>query len=195
MPLDSETLIVDQQLRKVPFRQRITLKVATAAKISAIGVMLSAIIPTAYMTLYGAKIDFFAHMINVISGVLLGPWYAILTAFIIAICRYSLKIGTILAFPGGISGPFMVGLMCELILRIDPKKVNFAAFFEPIGTIFIGGTLSAFYHFNSLFTFWWLFAIACIPGTILGWVGLKTLERYGLINNYFDDRHENGSKI
>ena len=130
-------------------------------------------------------------MINVISGVLLGPWYAMLTALIIAICRYSLGIGTILAFPGGISGALVVGLMRELILRINPKKVHFAAFFEPIGTVFIGGTLSSFIITSTpYYTFWWLFAIACIPGTILGWIGLKVMERYGLTNNYFDEKED-----
>jgi len=189
MPLDSETLTVDTQARKIPLRKQIVLKVSTTAILAAIGVVLSAIIPTAYMVLYGAKIDIFAHMINVISGVLLGPWYAMLTALIIAICRYSLGIGTILAFPGGISGALVVGLMRELILRINPKKVNFAAFFEPIGTVFIGGTLSSFIITSTpYYTFWWLFAIACIPGTILGWIGLKVLERYGLTNNYFDEK-------
>ena len=55
MPLDSETLTVDTQARKIPLRKQIVLKVSTTAIFAAIGVVLSAIIPTAYMVLYGAK--------------------------------------------------------------------------------------------------------------------------------------------
>ena len=51
MPLDSETLTVDTQARKIPLRKQIVLKVSTTAILAAIGVVLSAIIPTAYMVL------------------------------------------------------------------------------------------------------------------------------------------------
>jgi energy coupling factor transporter S component ThiW len=200
MPLESESLTLEMPLRKLPLNKRVSLKIATTAILAAVGVVLSYILPTSYFTINGAKIDPFAHMINAISGVLLGPWYAMLTALIIAIIRFSTGIGTIYAFPGGISGAFVVGLMRELILRINPKKVNFAALFEPIGTIFIGGTIASYMSYNFTATFkliptqyyilWGTFAIACIPGTILGWIGLKALENYGLTTDYFDEGKE-----
>jgi thiamine-phosphate pyrophosphorylase len=42
----------------------------------------------------------FQATINVIAGVLLGPWYALLTAFAISVLRNAAGTGTFLAFPG-----------------------------------------------------------------------------------------------
>ena len=42
----------------------------------------------------------FQHAINAICGVLLGPWYAALSAMISGIIRNMLGTGTIFAFPG-----------------------------------------------------------------------------------------------
>jgi len=67
-------------------------------------------------------------------------------------------------------------------LRIRfPKYVEVAALFEPLGTIFIGGTIGHLISGNifvieSLFTFWGLFALSCIPGSIMGFTILMALK-------------------
>ena len=40
------------------------------------------------------------HMVNVIAGTLLGPWYAVGMAFITSLIRLIMGTGTLLAFPG-----------------------------------------------------------------------------------------------
>ena len=78
----------------------------------------------------------------------MGPFYAVLTALAIAIIRFSLGIGSLYAFPGGISGAIVVGLIAELISKKNDKFRVHAALFEPVGTIFIGGTISSYWSIS-----------------------------------------------
>ena len=158
-----------------------SLKVATTGILAALGVVLSYLNPFGYITLFGAKINPFAHFINAIAGVLLGPTYGVICALIIASIRYYAGIGSILAFPGGMSGALIVGLSRNLMIkllkdRLSPKKLNYAALTEFIGTVFIGATISHFIIPVPMLTFWWLFALSCVPGSILGWMVLETLR-------------------
>ena len=64
-----------------------------------------------------------------------------------------------------------------------PNHVEYAALFEPLGTVFLGGTIghliSTFpniFVIESLFTFWGLFALSSIPGSILGFGILMALK-------------------
>ena len=41
----------------------------------------------------------FQHTINAVAGVLLGPWWAVGSAFVASLIRYTTGMGTILAFP------------------------------------------------------------------------------------------------
>ena len=78
---------------------------------------------------------FLTHLpINAISGVLLGPFYAVLIATLIAVIRFSYGIGSIYAFPGGIPGAFIVGIFAYIIAykkgehsgysRLKPESVS-----------------------------------------------------------------------
>src|SRR5699024_6862083 len=49
------------------------------------------------------------HAINVMAAVRLGPGPAVAIAFMIALLRILLGIGSILAFPGGMIGAFLAG--------------------------------------------------------------------------------------
>lgn len=189
--------------REIPVRPQsifsspIILKAATSAILIAIGVVLSAINPFAYYPLTIAmlgpvKINPFVHLINAVAGVLVGPWFGIITSSTIAIIRFSTGLGTIHAFPGGIPGSFIVGVIREIILHKRPKKVHFAAFSESLGTIFIGGTISALivmpvgtFSMMTIYIFWGIFAFSCIPGSILGFIILILLDKYHLMENYF----------
>lgn len=53
------------------------------------------------------------HAINVIAGVLLGPIPAAVIALVIGILRNLLGIGTLMAFPGGIIGAYVAGLVYQ----------------------------------------------------------------------------------
>lgn len=154
-----------------------TQKLAHVGIFTALGVILG----TISFPVGPAKVAPFQHFINVITGTILGPWWASLTAFFIGILRMSLGVGTIFSIPGGIPGAFTVGLMYKIV------KNDWAAFSEPLATVFIGGTLSSLF-FGSLINihkgvvgFWIAFAPSTLVGTTLGFLILKALRKMEVI--------------
>jgi energy coupling factor transporter S component ThiW len=81
-----------RRLERLPRSQALAL----AAVFVALGVALS----TFAIPVGPARVFPFQATINVIAGVLLGPWYALLTAFAISVLRNAAGTGTFLAFPG-----------------------------------------------------------------------------------------------
>src|SRR6056297_3485436 len=132
-----------QNQRHQEQRKPTSLKVATTAILAAVGVVLSYLNPFGYFTIFGAKINPFAHFVNAISGVLLGPIYAVFCALLIAVIRFSTGIGTVLAFPGGLTGAFVVGLVQYTLKKREGIKTHWAALTEPIGTVFLGAIISS----------------------------------------------------
>jgi len=163
----------------------IAKRVAASGLLIPIGLILSYLNPFAYITIIEAKINPFAHYINSISGVLIGFSFSVITASAIAALRFTLGIGTINAFHGGISGALIVGLISFILRRKYEKYIDYAALFEPLGTIFIGGTIAYLIQsfgtplFN-LYIWWGLFAASCIPGSIMGFLTLKVLNKAGI---------------
>ena len=154
-----------------------TKRIALAAVLIAATVVLSPIhFPIGSSKCYPAQ-----HMVNGIAGVLLGPWYAAVMAFFTGVIRNLLGLGTLHAFPGGIPGGLVVGLVYRYVKRSD-----LAAITEPLGTVVIGATISALVvapYLGKAFTvaFWWIaFAASSIPGSILGFVILKSLRATGI---------------
>ncbi len=166
------------------FQHIISKKVAATGIFVAVGLVLSYLNPFGYFEIFGTKINPFAHFINAITGVLIGIAFSCITALGIAILRFSLTIGTIHAFHGGISGAFIVGIVSYFFRKKFPKYVELAALVEPLGTIFIGGTIGhliapigGIFVIESLFTYWILFALSCIPGSIMGFIILMVLKQ------------------
>lgn len=159
-----------------------TKRIALAAALVAVTVVLSPIhFPVGTTKCYPAQ-----HMINGIAGVMLGPWYASLMALATGIIRNMLNMGTLYAFPGGIPGALVVGLIYKYV-----KQTDYAALSEPLGTVVIGATLSALVlapwqgHPLTMSFFWIAFAASSIPGSILGYVILKSLRGIG-VTKYFE---------
>jgi len=170
----------------------LTLKIAMAAVFMAVGITLSYLNPFGYFLLFGTKINPFAHLINVITGVLIGVTFSSITALGIASIRFSAGIGTIHAFHGGISGAVVVGIVSHILWKKKPKYVDYAAFTEPIGTVFIGGTIGEiiipiYGHFSlgGLLLYWWLFFWSSLIGCIIGFIILKILKRSGYSRDRF----------
>ncbi len=161
-----------------------TLKVSTTAILAAVGVILSYLNPFGYFYIFGAKINPFAHLINAVMGVLLGPIYAVICAGLIAVIRFSTGIGSILAFPGGMFGALIVGMVKLIITKWDGKKVKLAALTEPIGTVLIAAPISGVIVNTSIPTMMWLFALSCIPGCVMGWLLLYAVEKKGYFHYY-----------
>lgn len=77
------------------------------------------------------------HMVNVISAVLLGPWYAVTMALISSILRNILGLGTFMAFPGSICGALLAGIFYKFKDQLFMSCIG-----ELVGTSFFGGLLA-----------------------------------------------------
>ncbi|MFX1496539.1 MAG: energy coupling factor transporter S component ThiW [Promethearchaeota archaeon] len=190
---DSNNYKGDIEKNKI-FKKNTTKKIATAAIFVGIGIALSNINPFAFIPIIGSKIFPFAHFINAITGVLIGLAFSTTTALGIAIVRYFTGLGTINAFHGHISGAIVVSIFAYLLWKYKPKHVDLAALTEPLGTIFIAGTIAQLItpvsgeaFFIGLFFFWGLFGASSVPGCILGYLTLKILRRAGISRkDYFE---------
>jgi energy coupling factor transporter S component ThiW len=112
-----------------------TKKITFSALLIAIGVFTGNLI---YIPVGVSKCFPVQHSINVISAVLLGPYYSVAIAFCISLLRNALGTGSLLAFPGSMIGAFIAGMLYKKI-----HKLTFAVLGEIIGTGIIGA-LAAF---------------------------------------------------
>lgn len=165
--------------------ENLTKKISLTAIFIALGVVLSYFNPFAYFEIYGTKINPFAHIINALTGVLIGTIFSCFTALGIAMLRFTLGIGTIHAFHGGISGAIIVGIIANLLKKTKSKYTIISALFEPVGTVFIGGTIGFLIapigsSIEGLFIYWGLFAISSIIGSIIGFLILIYLKTIGI---------------
>jgi len=151
-----------------------TRKLVLAALFAAMGVLLSSFaIPVG-----ASRVFPFQHALNVVAGVLLGPWWAAGSALVTATLRVSLGTGSFFAFPGSPFGAIAVGLAYKFLRRDE------AAFFEPVGTVLVGATVGAVLispllegvtgGFIALMI---SFALSSIPGAVIGYLLLKALRR------------------
>lgn len=80
-----------------------TKKLVLTAIIASITTVSSSFI---YIPIGLAKIFPIQHLANVLSAVLLGPWYAVAQAFISSTLRNMLGTGSLFAYPGSMIGAF-----------------------------------------------------------------------------------------
>ena len=123
----------------------------------------------------------FQHTLNAIAGVLLGPWWAVGSAFVTSFVRYTTGMGTILAFPGSLFGALAVGLASRTLLR-GPRLRAWSAWAEPCATGTLGALVSALIvspeSAGAMFaTLSVAFLISSVPGAALGFLILKGLEK------------------
>ena len=166
-------------------QSNVTKKITTAAIFIALGLVIAIPNPFIYIQFIGAKIYPFAHLINAITGVLIGTLFSFITAVGIATLRYSLALGSFFAFPGHLSGAFVVSLTAHYLEKKNPRKVDLAALSEPIGTIFIGATIAYLiapflgytpdWNIIFLLGYWSSWALSSIPGCIMGYIILKII--------------------
>ncbi|XKE94740.1 energy coupling factor transporter S component ThiW [Metaplanococcus flavidus] len=118
------------------------------------------------------------HAINVIAAVLFGPVPAVTIAFVTGVVRVLTGTGSLLAFPGGMIGALLAGLLYKMSGRI-----RFAAVGEIIGTGIIASLIAVPYakllmgtETAALF-FMPPFLVSSISGAILGVVLVYRLEK------------------
>lgn len=156
-----------------------TKKISLASVLIALTVALSGF----YVPIGTTKVFPAQHMINGVAGVLLGPWWAALMATGTGTIRNILGLGTLYAYPGGIPGALVVGILHRYF-----KETDLAALSEPIGTVIIGATLSALIlapvqgHNLTIWFFWTAFAASSIPGSVLGYIVLKAMRRLKIVD-------------
>lgn len=132
---------------------------------------------------FGSKCAPVQHLVNIMCAVFLGPWYGLACAFIAALIRNLLGLGTLLAFPGSMCGALLSGLMYKLFRRLPAAYIG-----EVVGTGIIGGMLA--YPIASLimgnpnaalFTFVVPFLISTVGGTIIAVFICGAMAKAGII--------------
>ena len=157
-----------------------TRQVAQAVILVAIGVALA---PFTSFPIGIAKVNPTQHFVNLLSAVLLGPWWATAIAAIIGVIRNALGVGTLLAFPGGMIGALLAGLLYR-----GTRNVYAAAGGEVVGTgilaaLVSGWLVAPFLMGKAMPTVVLLasFLGSTILGTVLGLLALKLLKRVGYV--------------
>ena len=152
----------------------LTKKLAFAGVFIALAVLGSLIsIPIA-----GSKCAPVQHMINILSAVLLGPWYSVGIAFCSSLLRNLLGIGTLMAFPGSMVGALCCGITYKLTKRISVTCIS-----EALGTGILGGIaaypvakLMMGMQPEGLFVYVIPFLISTVVGSILAFILINGLK-------------------
>ncbi len=83
---------------------------------------------------FGSKCSPVQHMVNILCAVLLGPGYAVAAAFLAALIRNLLGLGSLMAFPGSMFGALISGLLFRKTSSIPAALIG-----EVFGTAVLGG--------------------------------------------------------
>lgn len=111
------------------------------------------------------------HLLNILSAVLLGPFYAVAQAFCVSLIRNLIGTGSPFAFPGS-----MVGALLASLLFLKTRKIYLAFLGEVIGTGILGAMLC--YPIATLFLgqkatlfgFIPLFIFSSFAGALIGFI-------------------------
>lgn len=155
-------------------------KLAFAGVLTAVAVVGSLI----SFPILGSKCAPVQHMVNILSAVLLGPWWGLGIAFCASLIRNLLGLGSLMAFPGS-----MVGALCCGLVYAACKKLALTCVAEAFGTGVLGG-LAAYpvakllmgLEPAGMFVYIVPFLISTVVGSILAFVLISGLEKSGVIN-------------
>ena len=149
-------------------------KLVVTAMLTAIAVSLSA-----FSIPIGASKCFpIQHLVNVVTGIFLGPWYGVLMAFCTSFIRNLMGTGSLLAFPGSMVGAFLCGILYQRY-----HKLVLAYIGEVIGTGIIGAMLCypvatlIMGQEEALFAYVIPFMMSTVVGTIFAAVLTETLYK------------------
>ncbi len=166
-------------------------KLAAAAVLTAVAVVGSLF----NFPMFGSKCSPVQHLVNIIGGVYLGPWYSLGSAFCASLLRNFFGLGSPLAFPGSMCGAFLCGAVCHWICKSGTlKKIRLPLAYlgELFGTSVIGGMLSfpiAKFIMGSteaaLFTYVFPFFVSSFGGTVIAAVLVTALKRVKVLDQFF----------
>lgn len=141
----------------------------------------------------GAKCSPVQHMVNIISGVYLGPWWAMGTAFCASLIRNIFGIGSLMAFPGSMVGAFLSGAMFHWVFKSKTSAVSLAFAYagELFGTSVLGAMLAypiAYFIMGNkqaaLLGFVFPFFVSCIVGTAAAAVLVTALKNSKALDKF-----------
>ncbi len=144
----------------------------------------------------GAKCSPVQHLVNIIAGVYLGPWWALGSAFCASLIRNIFGLGTLMAFPGSMVGAFLSGVMFHWVFKKKSLAIRlpFAYIGELFGTSVIGGMLSfpiAYLIMNNtaatLFGFVFPFFASSVVGTVIAAVLVTAMKRVKALDSFFGE--------
>ncbi|MED4056875.1 energy coupling factor transporter S component ThiW [Niallia taxi] len=152
-----------------------TRKLTLTAMMVAIGTMTSNLffIPIGFTKVFPIQ-----HFLNVLSAVMLGPYYAVLQAFSVSLLRNIMGTGSLFAFPGS-----MVGALLASFLYLKTRKLYMAFIGEVVGTGVLGAMLAypiaalLLGQKATLFGFIPLFIFSSIAGALLGYIILSVFVK------------------
>lgn len=151
-----------------------TKKLTYAAMLVAIGAIGGNLI---YFPIGASKCTPVQHIINVLAAVILGPGYAVLSAFCISLIRNMMGTGTLLAFPGSMIGAFIAGMLYK-----STNKKFLAVIGEIFGTGIIGAIvafpIAKFVLGKNVAAFFFIvpFLINTVCGSLIAYFFLKAVE-------------------
>lgn len=137
------------------------------------------------------------HLVNIIAGVYLGPWYSLGMAFCASLIRNIFGLGTPLAFPGSMCGAFLCGVMYHWVGKRICKggfmkylRLPMAYAGELFGTSVIGGMLSfpiaslIMGKEAALFTYVFPFFVSSCGGTVIAAVLVTAMKRVKVLDTF-----------
>lgn len=164
-----------------PLKRTDTRKVAYAVVLVAMGVALA---PYTSFPIGIAKVNPTQHFVNVLAALLLGPWWAVVIATIIAVLRNVMGLGTLLAFPGGMIGALLAGFFYR-----HTRNIYTGAAGEILGTGFIAPVVSALFvapvlmgKVIPLLALIPSFLASTLVGAVLGVLAIRLLERADIVH-------------
>ncbi len=180
-PSSAEETIVATTITAGLGSKRTVRKMALAGVLTALSFATSSVVVLPNMAP-------FQHFFNVITAVLLGPWYAIAVAFLTGSLRMILAGRPILAIVGAVIGAGLAGFLYRWT-----GKYSAAVIGEVIGTGVISAIvavplMNVLYHAHipSLFFYIPFFVPAATFGAVLGYLFLKVTQKTGLLGRLMD---------
>lgn len=137
----------------------------------------------------GSKCAPVQHLVNILSGIILGPWWAVLGAFVASVIRNITGLGSPFAFPGSMVGAFLAGFLYQKIKKLPAAYVG-----ELFGTSVIGGMLcfpiaKLVMHNDAatLFAFVFPFFASSLGGTIIAIIITLALKKTGVLSKMISE--------
>ncbi len=160
-------------------------KLTLAAVLTAVAVVGSLL----SFPIFGSRCSPVQHMVNILCAVLLGPSYGFVAAFLAALLRNLLGLGSLLAFPGSMFG----ALLCGLVYKYT-KNIWATCAGEVFGTAILGGLSAyplalAFMGKSAgdiaFYAYVVPFLVSTAVGAVLSALLMATLKRSGILKTVY----------